>query len=212
MLGLVLEADHPQRDHRPRVVERAHPCLDQPVVDGEERAVVLRRPDDDVGVELELADRRAHRPGEHAGLERRHAQVAIELRAPRRVVGLDQQAQDAVADLVASGGPVGRAPVRQVVGEPVRLVESRPVEVVLRTRPRSRNDRACSRRSRSRACAQRSAAGTYSSRTPPAEVVVALVSRRSSGAASFAKRALPRPSATGATRNRYSSMSPASLS
>ena len=127
----VLKADHPERDHEARVVERAHPGLDQAVMHREERAVLLAGADDHVGVELELAVAASDRPGEDARLDRRHANVAVELRAPRGRVGLDEEPEDAVADLVASGRPVGRAPLREVVREPARLVKRGCLEVVL---------------------------------------------------------------------------------
>jgi hypothetical protein len=118
-------------DHHARVVECADARLDEPVVGCQECARLLRGPDDDVLVELELSARAAQRAGEDTGLERRHAEVAIELAAPGRGVGLDEQAQDAVTDVVSGGSAVRRAPVGEVVGDPSRSVEGRGVEVVL---------------------------------------------------------------------------------
>jgi hypothetical protein len=82
-------------------------------------------------VEPVLADRAAHGAGEDAGLQRGHAHLAVELRAPGLLVGLDSQAQQAGADLVAGGRPLARAPLRQVVREPSSLIEHVGVERVL---------------------------------------------------------------------------------
>jgi hypothetical protein len=78
-----------------------------------------------------LAEAASDGAGEHPRLERRHAELSVELGAPRLLVGRDQQLQAAVADLVARGGALAGAPVRQVVGNPPTEVERVPVERVL---------------------------------------------------------------------------------
>ena len=83
-LRLVLEADHPQRDHRARVVARAQARLDPAVVREVQARLGLRFADDRVGVEgALLAGVAADRAGKHAGLQRGDAQLAVPLRAPR---------------------------------------------------------------------------------------------------------------------------------
>src|SRR3954471_20964893 len=70
-LRLVLEADHPQRDHRARVVDRAQTRLDAAVVRDVQARLALRLTDDRLGVEgAPLAAVAADRAGEHAGLQR----------------------------------------------------------------------------------------------------------------------------------------------
>src|SRR3954454_11553407 len=130
-LRLVLEPDHPQRDHRARVVDRAQTRLDAAVVREVEARLGLRLADDRVGVEgALLAAVAADRAGEHAGLQRGDAQLAVPLRAPRRLVLLDQQPQSA-SDLVARSRALAAAPLRQVVGQPSARVQLRPLEALV---------------------------------------------------------------------------------
>jgi hypothetical protein len=82
-------------------------------------------------VEPVLAGPAPERPGEDAGLQRGDARLAVELGAPRFLVGGDQEAQAAAADLVARSRPLARAPVREVEGKPTAGVERIPVERVL---------------------------------------------------------------------------------
>ena len=78
-----------------------------------------------------LSDSAADWPREDAGLERRHAHSAVELRAPGRLVGLDQQPQSAVAELVPGGRALARAPVGEIVRNPAAPVEHVAGESVL---------------------------------------------------------------------------------
>jgi len=78
-----------------------------------------------------LPDRAADRAGEDAGLQRRDADLAVELGAPRLLVGLDEQPQAASADLVARGGALAAAPLWQVVRNPATFVQPVTVERVL---------------------------------------------------------------------------------
>src|SRR4051794_36565616 len=80
--------------------------------------------------EAMLADAAAERPREDAGLQRGHPHVAVELRAPRRLVLLDQEPQ-AVAELVARRGALAAAPLRQGVRQPLALVERGGREAIL---------------------------------------------------------------------------------
>ena len=68
-----------------------------------EPGVVLRLADHHLGLEAVLADRAADRAGEHAGLQRGHPDLAVELRAPWRLVCLDQQPQKAATELIPGG-------------------------------------------------------------------------------------------------------------
>jgi hypothetical protein len=127
---LVAEADHPERDHVGRVVDRAEAPLEQPVARRVEGAAPLLLADDQPVTEMDLASIAAERPGEDPGLERGGADAAVELRAPRRLVGIDPQAQPA-PDLVPRRRSLARAPLGQVVREPEPFVERRPSERVL---------------------------------------------------------------------------------
>src|SRR4051794_3330088 len=130
-LRLVLEADHPQRDHRARVGDRAQARLDATVAREVEAHLRLRLADDRVSVEgALLAEVAADRAREHAGLQRGDAQLAVPLRAPRRLVLLDQQPQPA-SHLVARGRSLAAAPLRQVVRQPPALVQLRSLEVLI---------------------------------------------------------------------------------
>ena len=97
---------------------------------GDQLARLLRTANDDVRMEVELPEPRSNGPCEHASLERGDSQVAVEVRAPRQLVGFDLKTQDSLEDLESRGCAIGRAPVRQVVGQPLGVVEGRPVEVV----------------------------------------------------------------------------------
>ena len=78
------------------MVDRAQARLDPAVVGRVEALLGLRLADDGVGVERALlADVAADRAGEHAGLQRGDAQLAVPLRAPRLLVGLDQELEPA---------------------------------------------------------------------------------------------------------------------
>jgi hypothetical protein len=61
--------------------------------------------------------------------------LAVEVRTPRLLVGLDQEPERAAADLVAGGGALAAAPVRKVVREPAiegeRLALQRVLELQL---------------------------------------------------------------------------------
>src|SRR5437773_6383177 len=79
-------------------------------------------------IEPMLPDAAAERPREERCLEGRHADVAVELRAPWRLVVLDQEPQDAAADLVPRRRSLPAAPVRAVVRKPSTPVELLAVE------------------------------------------------------------------------------------
>ncbi|HZA44243.1 MAG TPA: hypothetical protein VE568_02930 [Rubrobacter sp.] len=78
-----------------------------------------------------LPNRAADGAGEDAGLQRRDADLPVELGAPRLLVGLDEQPQAASADLVARGGALAAAPLWQVVRNPATFVQPVTVERVL---------------------------------------------------------------------------------
>jgi hypothetical protein len=103
MLRLVLVADHPKGDHVLRVVERLRTNLEEAIARGVEPQARLRFPYGRIRIEPVLAYAAARRTGEHAGLQRRHPDVPIEVRTPRRLIRLDQQLEAATAGLVASG-------------------------------------------------------------------------------------------------------------
>src|SRR4051812_13528434 len=90
-LGLILVADHPERDDRVGVVERRAADLDQAMVWREEPEGLLRLAHDGVRAEPVLADHASDRTGVDAGLQVGDAHFAVELRAPRLLVGLDAQ-------------------------------------------------------------------------------------------------------------------------
>jgi len=60
-------------------------------------------------------------------LERRDADVAVELRTPWLLVSLDQQPQEPVADVVPRRRALAAAPMRQVVGKPPTIEGQRLV-------------------------------------------------------------------------------------
>src|SRR6266516_5693636 len=128
---LVLVADHPQRDHAARVIRRLGPQLEPTVLRRIEPLVGLCLPDDGVLAETVLTDPPAFVPGEDAGLQRRHPNRPVELRAPRRLVPLDAQAQQATAELISRRGALAAAPLRQVVRQPSPRVEDVRVERIL---------------------------------------------------------------------------------
>src|SRR6266536_493282 len=105
--------------------------LEQAVLRRVQPGAALRLADDGVRVEPVLADRAADRAGEHAGLQRRDSDLAVELGTPWRLVPGDQQPQAAIAGPVPRRGSLAAAPVRQVVGEPALLVEAVAIEGVL---------------------------------------------------------------------------------
>jgi hypothetical protein len=78
-----------------------------------------------------LPNRAADGAGEDAGLQRRDADLPVELGAPRLLVGLEEQPQAASADLVARGGALAAAPLWQVVRNPATFVQPVTVERVL---------------------------------------------------------------------------------
>src|SRR5262249_41372671 len=81
--GLVLVADHPERDHRVRVVARPSAKLDPAVQRRVQADVGLLLADDGLRVEPVLADAAAERPREAPGLEGGDANLAVQLGAPR---------------------------------------------------------------------------------------------------------------------------------
>jgi hypothetical protein len=68
-VGLVLEADQPQRDHRRGIVQRPGPHLDDTVLRCMQPLGGLLLPDDGGRAEAVLADRCAERAGEDPGLQ-----------------------------------------------------------------------------------------------------------------------------------------------
>ena len=100
MRRLVLVADHPQRDHRGRVVERPGSELEQAVLRDVKGNSGLGLPDDETVTEAMLAERAADRTGVQPCLERRHAGFAVKFRTPGLLVGIDPQAETSAADLV----------------------------------------------------------------------------------------------------------------
>ena len=88
---LVLVADHPERNHRARVVARLGAQLDPAVLRRVEANVRLRLAHDRLRIEPVLANRAADRAGELTRLQRRHAKPAVELGTPRLLVGLDEE-------------------------------------------------------------------------------------------------------------------------
>jgi hypothetical protein len=84
-----------------------------------------------VGREAVLSDLATDRTGEDSGLQRRDADLAIELGAPRLVVCFDQEPQVAPADLVACCAALGAAPLCQVVRNPAKLVQHVSIERIL---------------------------------------------------------------------------------
>src|SRR5204863_7020525 len=76
-------------------------------------------------------DGAADRAGEDARLQARDAHVAVELRAPRLLVGRDAEAKLAAADRVLRGGAPAAAPQREVVRNPPRTVQRVAPEGVL---------------------------------------------------------------------------------
>jgi hypothetical protein len=131
-LGLVLEADHPERDHDPRVSRRPEPGLDDALARRMEPHDRLLLAHYHVGVEPMLPDRATQRAGEHTRLDRRRPHRAVPLGTPGRLVGVDAQPQATTrAQLVPGLRSLPRAPLRQVDGQPQRRVEVRAIERVL---------------------------------------------------------------------------------
>ena len=69
MVGFILVADRPERDHVRRIVERLRPDLEQPVERRVQRHVRLRLADDHALRKAVLANARVDRSGEYARLE-----------------------------------------------------------------------------------------------------------------------------------------------
>ena len=101
-----------------------------PVLRRVQRDAPLLLADDEPVAEMDLAEAAAERPGEDPGLERRGARPAVELGAPRSLIGVDPQAK-AATDLVARRRRLARTPPGEVVREPEPLVERRSGERVL---------------------------------------------------------------------------------
>ena len=78
-----------------------------------------------------LADAAPERAGEDPGLERRDPHLAVELGAPRLLVFLDPQAEATAVELVAGCRALARAPLRQVVRDPLAGIERAARERVL---------------------------------------------------------------------------------
>ena len=129
--GAIPDPDHPEGDHVQRVVERTKPHLEQAVRRGVQVHGRLGFANDEAVPERVLADATALGPGEQAGLKRRHPEVAVDVRRPGFLVGLDAEAQAPAAHLVAGSRRASGAPVRQVVGQPQAPVELRRLERVL---------------------------------------------------------------------------------
>jgi hypothetical protein len=114
-LGRVLRgvfvADEPERTHRLRIVGRARSNLDRRVVRQVQRSRHLRFAHRDIR-------RKAMLPVERSRLERGDANVAVELRAPRLLVGLDKESKPPAVERVPGRRPLAAAPVRQVEGKP----------------------------------------------------------------------------------------------
>src|SRR5512132_907634 len=92
-LRLILIADHPERDHVVRVIERPCAQLEQAVSRGIERRTRLLLADDDPIAEAMLPDLTVERTCKDASLKRRHLQPPVVLPTPGLLFSLDQQAK-----------------------------------------------------------------------------------------------------------------------
>ena len=95
----ILLRRHPEGDHRPWIIECSCPHLDSAVVRRVETLVGLGFADDRIWVEPLLSHLAADRAGVGAGLQRRDADVAIELRTPWLLIRSDQKPQAAAGEL-----------------------------------------------------------------------------------------------------------------
>src|SRR5262249_7295130 len=138
VLGLVLVADHPERDHRVRIAARTRAELDRAVLRCVEARGRLRLGEDRGRVEAMLPDRRTDQAREGAGLEGGDPRLPVELGAPRRLVGLDPEAQSRMVEAVARSRLLAAAPVWEGVGHPPTRGERVTLEGVLEPQPRER--------------------------------------------------------------------------
>jgi hypothetical protein len=131
LLRLVLEPDHPERDHVRRVSQCPRAALEEAVLRGVPVFALLCLPDDDLVAEAVLAHQASHRPGEGAGLQGGDPRPAVPFRAPRLLIPLYPKAEDAAVDGESGRRRCAGAPLGEVMGQPERLVQRSPVKLVL---------------------------------------------------------------------------------
>jgi len=131
LLRLVLEPDHPERDHVRRVSQSPRAALEEAVLRGVPGFALLCLPDDDLVAEAVLADPASHRAGEYAGLQGGDPGPAVPFRAPRLLIPLYPEAEDAAVHGESGRRRCAGAPLREVVGQPERRVQRRAAKVIL---------------------------------------------------------------------------------
>src|SRR5215212_2620825 len=124
-LGLVLQADHPRREHRPWTESDPAGHLDVSVVRCEAPLRGMGLGDDQAWPERLLAAGAAHRSGPIAALDRRYPQWAVvQVRAPQRLIWRDRKTQTLGIDGVRRSRRLHRTPRRKVGRRPDRLVQA----------------------------------------------------------------------------------------